>query len=475
MKKPRLSFGQLWNMDFGFLGIQFGWGLQMANMSYIYSLLGAKPDKIPILWLAAPFTGLFIQPIIGYMSDRTWCRLGRRRPFFLIGAVFGTLAIILMPHSTALWMAVILLWMMDLSVNISMEPFRALVADNVPDEQRNIGFAMQGFFVGLGAILGYTMPWILQNIFGVAPPTGHETGIPQITKLSFLIGAVAYFIAVMWTIISTKEYPPEDMAAFKEMKERTKGLRRAFGDIFNSIRNMPKTMKELAWVQFFTWMGLFCMFMYFTVAIAKDVLYLPPETASNYKTILQENQEFGGLIFAVYPAVCFIVSLLLPRIAKKLTRKYTHMLFLFVGAGGLVSLIFFYNFSQGPVAPTVKFLLILPMIAIGLAWASILAMPYAILAGSLPEDKIGLYMGVFNFFITLPQIVISLGFGWIMLHLLKDDPLKGVVCGGVFMAIGGLLMMRVKPVPPVAHGAKLIEEVPGDETWDSVPGGTNQE
>ena len=320
MNKPPRNFWQIWNMSFGFLGIQFGWGLQMANMSAIYEYLGAKADQIPILWLAAPLTGLLVQPIIGHASDRTWGPLGRRRPYFLTGALLSSAALILMPNSSALWMAAGLLWVLDASINISMEPFRAFVADLLPEQQRTRGFAMQSLFIGLGAVVASVLPWLLRNVFHVTAAVGETRVIPTTTRVSFYIGAAAFFGAVLWTILTTKEYPPDDLDAFRQMKKEKTGLASNAKEIFAAIRAMPQTMRQLAPVQLLTWLGLFCMWLYFPVAVARNV-FGAPDTAS---PLYAEGVEWGGICFAVYSAVCFAFSLVLPVIANKLGRKNTH-------------------------------------------------------------------------------------------------------------------------------------------------------
>jgi len=440
MVKPRLRFWQIWNMSFGFLGIQFGWGLQMANMSAIYEYLGARADQIPILWLAAPLTGLIVQPIIGQMSDRTWNRLGRRRPYFLAGALLASAALVLMPQSPALWMAAGLLWIMDASINVSMEPFRAFVADLLPEEQRTHGFAMQSLFIGLGAVVASALPWMMTNLFHVqnAPATGHA--IPLTVRFSFYVGAIAFFGAVIWTIVSTREYPPDDLEAFAKMKQEKSGLFDNAREIFRSIGNMPPTMKQLAWVQLFTWLGLFCMWLYFPVAVAHNVFGAANETSPVYT----RGVEWAGICFGLYSAVCFVFSFLLPALAGALGRRLTHSLCLLCGAAGLLSVALIHD----------HYLLLLSMVGVGIAWASVLAMPYTILAGSLPAEKTGVYMGIFNFFITIPEITASLFFGWVMLHLLHNNRLAAVLAGGVFLILAALLMKRVVDVafekaPPI--------------------------
>ncbi len=428
-----MSFWQIWNMSFGFLGIQFGWGLQMANMSAIYEYLGAKADQIPILWLAAPLTGLIVQPIIGHLSDRTWCGLGRRRPYFLTGALLSSCTLILMPNSPALWMAAGLLWIMDASINISMEPFRAFVADLLPESQRTRGFAMQSLFIGLGAVVASSLPWILTNLFHVANQNAGPATIPLTVRLSFYAGAVAFLGAVLWTIASTKEYPPEDMEAFLQAKKEKSGLFSNVREILHSIADMPQTMKQLAWVQICTWLGLFCLWLYFPVAVARNVFGAPDQTSPIYT----QGVEWAGLCFAMYSAVCFGFSFVLPALARSTSRKLTHSLCLLCGAAGLLSVAVIHD----------KYWLLLSMTGIGIAWASTLSMPYAVLAGSLPPDKTGVYMGIFNFFIVIPEIVASLVFGWVMSHILNNNRLSAVFAGGVFLVVAALLMQRVKDTP----------------------------
>jgi maltose/moltooligosaccharide transporter len=433
MDKPQLRFWQIWNMSFGFVGIQFGWGLQMANMSAIYEYLGASPDQIPMLWLAAPLTGLLVQPVIGSMSDRTWGRLGRRRPYFLTGALLSSAALLLMPNSGALWMAAGLLWILDASINVSMEPFRAFVADLLPEDQRTRGFAMQSLFIGLGAVVASALPWLMTHLFGVGAG-GPRPGIPLNVKLSFYLGAVAFLGAVLWTIVSTKEYPPEDLEAFRRGKREKAGLLAGAREILSCIAQMPATMRRLAWVQVCTWFGLFCMWLYFPVAVAHNVFGAPDQASPVYR----EGVEWAGVCFATYSAVCFAFSFALPGIARALGRRATHTLCLLAGAGGLLSVGAIHS----------KLPLLLAMAGVGVAWASILSMPYAILAGSIPPSRTGTYMGIFNFFIVIPEIVASLGFGWVMLHLLDNDRLAAVTAGGGFMGLAALLMQRVHDATP---------------------------
>jgi maltose/moltooligosaccharide transporter len=428
MDKPPRSFWQIWNMSFGFLGIQFGWGLQMANMSAIYEYLGARADQIPILWLAAPLTGLIVQPIIGHASDRTWGRLGRRRPYFLSGAILSSAALILMPRSSALWMAAGLLWVLDASINISMEPFRAFVADLLPEFQRTRGFAMQSLFIGLGAVVASALPYLLTNVFHVAS-RGAST-IPFTVRLSFYIGAAAFLGAVLWTVFTTKEYPPDNLAEFQKQKAEHGGLMTSAREILVSIGEMPRTMRQLAWVQICTWMGLFCMWLYFPVAVARNVFSAPDTTSPLYSA----GVEWAGICFGMYSLVCFAFSFLLPSLAQRFGRKHTHSLCLIAGGIGLLSVAIVHD----------KYLLLFSMAGVGIAWASTLSMPYSILAGSLPHGKTGVYMGIFNFFIVIPEITASLVFGWVMAHLLNNNRLSAVVAGGVFFLLAAALTLRVE-------------------------------
>src|SRR4030095_16334339 len=301
-----LSFWQIWNMAFGFLGIQFGWALQMANMSAIYEYLGADAHQIPMLWLAAPLTGLLVQPMVGHMSARTWSRLGRRRPYFLVGALLASFALIAMPNSSGLWMAAGLLWLPGASINISMEPFRAFVADLLPPAQRTRGFSMQALFIGLGAVIASMLPWLLYNVFTVGGDGGAHS-IPLTVTLAFYTGAFVFLAAVVWTVVTTREHPPDDMKAFKMMQAEKAGIVAGASAIFHHVIAMPQTMRRLAWVQIFTWLGLFCMCLYFGVAVARNVFGGTPGTPA-----YEQGIAWGGNCFAMYSFVCFLVSFALP-------------------------------------------------------------------------------------------------------------------------------------------------------------------
>jgi maltose/moltooligosaccharide transporter len=565
MDKPRLSFWQIWNMSFGFLGIQFGWGLQMANMSAIYQYLGASEQDIPILWLAAPLTGLIIQPIIGYASDRTWNRLGRRRPYFLSGAILASLALLAMPRSSALWMAAGLLWILDASVNVSMEPFRAFVGDILPHDQRKSGFAMQSLLIGAGAVMSSALPYLLTRGFGVSGESTIKSAIPPTVHVAFTIGAFVFFLAVLFTVTTTPEYPPADLEAFKQKKRESAGLVRAFGEIFGGIGAMPRPMRKLAWVQFCTWFALFCTWIYFAPGVAKTIfggtplgatemvktedavgearlncsaqiarsyesekaevaqaalahsaagghgalnavltmlglkaapadpaasitvpqvrallsrgLREPVKTATATEQVsplvrtislvltqhdltpaaplaepnidaaaqalwdrlaaarrYQEGVAWGGVCFATYNLVAFFFSFLLLALVKRFSARAIHVVCLALGGCGLLSVL------------TVSHpgFLLLSMVGLGIAWASILSMPYAMLSNALPPEKMGFYMGVFNFFIVLPQILASVGLGKVMSAFLHNDAQKAVLLGGASMLLASILTLRLK-------------------------------
>lgn len=425
INRPRLSFWQLWNMSFGFLGIQFGFALQNANVSRIFQTLGAKIENIPILWIAAPITGFLIQPIIGYLSDRTWHpRWGRRRPFFFIGAVLASFALFLMPNSPVLWMAAGLLWIMDASINISMEPFRAFVGDKLPSSQRTSGFAMQTFFIGVGAVIASLLPYFFTNVLGFSN-TAAEGIIPDSVKYSFYIGAIVFLSAVLWTVFTTNEFPPEDIAKWEQEKLKTKGVFHGIAEITSGIFTMPKTMLQLAVVQFFTWLALFSMWIYTTSAVAENAYGTTDTTVKAF----QDAGDWVGVMFMVYNGLSAVTAFLLPMLATKIGRKYTHMICLITGGIGLISIFFI----KSPV------MLLVPMLGIGLAWSSTLTMPYAILAGALPPSKMGFYMGVFNFFIVIPQIVAAAILGFFVKNVFGGHSIYALVVGGISMIIAGLM------------------------------------
>jgi len=425
--KPALSFWQIWNMSFGFLGIQFGWGLQMANMSAIYSYLGARPGQIALLWLAAPVTGVLIQPLIGQASDRTWTRLGRRRPYILAGAILASLALIFMPNSPTFWIAAGLLWVLDGTINASMQPFRAMVADNLPEEQNSQGFAIQSLFIGLGGTVASALPWMMTNWFGIASEGAGKGHIPFSVTLSFYIGAVAFLGAVLWTVFSTKEIPPEEteLASIRSRKfDWTLGL----GEIFSLFGHLPRRMWELGLVQFFTWIGMFCLWVYFSPSIASGIFHAQAGSVE-----MEASGAWAGFCFAMYNAVCFAFSFVLLRVTKYTGPKLMHSLCLGIGAIGLLTI---------PLM-TEKYGLLFSMAGIGIAWASILSMPYAMLTPSLPKEKIGVMMGMFNLFIVFPQVIASSLLGKVIEIFFANKPMNAMIIGGVCFAIASVTTIFV--------------------------------
>ncbi|MBE0551804.1 MAG: MFS transporter [Ignavibacterium sp.] len=499
MSKPRLSFWQIWNMSFGFLGIQFGFALQNANVSRIFETLGAKIEDIPILWIAAPVTGLIVQPIIGHMSDKTWNKLGRRRPFFLIGALLASAAIIFMPNSPTLWVAAGMLWIMDASINISMEPFRAFVGDMLPSEQRTVGFSMQSFFIGIGAIVASALPYMMTNWFGIANTAGSGE-IPDSVKFSFYIGGAVFLLAVLYTVFSTKEYSPEELKKFSEEEKKLSQSKTSITDlisassfnkngliwigvgligsailyfvlhendfglyvlfvgsiifgllqlaagfftnqnktsgglvsILNDLYKMPKTMKQLAVVQFFSWFALFAMWIYTTPAVTHHIYGATDPSSELYN----QGADWVGVLMAVYNGFAAIMAFAIMWIAKLTNRKTVHMISLIIGG---ISFASFY-FIKDPN------LLLVSELGIGLAWASILAMPYAILAGSLPAEKMGVYMGIFNFFIVIPQITAAAILGFFVKNIVGGEAIYALLLGGASMIIAGLFTLIVDDV-----------------------------
>jgi maltose/moltooligosaccharide transporter len=403
----------------------------MANMSPIYKYLGAADSQIPLLWLAAPLTGFLVQPVIGAMSDRTWGLLGRRRPYFLAGAILSSLALVLMPNCGALWMAAGLLWILDAAINVSMEPFRAFVADKLPERQHGTGFAMQGFFIGVGAVVADMLPWLLKNYFHVTSAAGAGSAIPLNVKISFYIGAAAFLGAVLWTILTTKEYPPADMAAFRRQQSATRGLAHLLAEIPAALRQMPRTMKQLALVQFFTWLGLFCMWLHFSNAV--PVIF---GTSDPTTDLFKRGAEWAGVCYALKDGITFVAAFALMGLSQRVARRRIHGCCLALGGLGLLSIGLVHGEAQ-------KNFLLLALAAGGIAWASILSMPYAILAGALPPARMGVYMGIFNFFIVLPEIIAALTFGPLVKHLLGGNLVYAVMAGGVFMLLAAVLVQFV--------------------------------
>lgn len=434
LPKPKLSAAQILNMSFGFLGIQFGFALQNSNASGILRNYGAEVEHLSWFWLAAPLIGLIVQPIVGHYSDRTWNRLGRRRPYFLAGAILSSSALVLMPNANILGNIAPLviigagfLMIMDACFNLAMEPFRALVADNLPDSQRTKGFAVQTFLIGVGAVVGSALPAILNNVFHLsneAPPGTVASNV----KLAFYIGASVFVLSVLWTVFKTKEYPPDEYAKYHGAHE---GHKEGLSSIFKDFAKMPRTMKQLGLVQFFSWFALFGMWVFTTDTIATHIFGLSIEDKSS--RLYREAQDWTGVIFAVYNGVSAVYALLLPSIANKIGRKQTHAASLLLGGIGLISIYF---------APNKEFL-IGSMVCVGIAWASILAMPYVILSGSIPAGKMGIYMGIFNFFITIPQILNGIIGGPMVKHLYNNEPVYALVLAGVFMLCGAISVIYV--------------------------------
>lgn len=485
-RKPQLSFWQIWNMCFGFFGIQFAFALQNGSMSRIFQTLGAKMDDLAILWIAAPMTGLLVQPIIGYYSDRTWTRLGRRRPYFLVGAILATLALFVMPYSSVLWFAAIMLWLLDASINISMEPFRAFVGDQLPPEQRTRGYAMQSFFIGAGAVVAYLLPEILTQL-GVAntAPAGE---IPPSVRLSFYIGGVVLIGAMGWTILRSREYPPEQLQAFDDAHPEvavpparlpasrllgevalfalpaallawcigryqldkslyllagglaayalllllTSGGTRAGGlsEIIHDMRNMPGTMRRLAVVQFFSWFALFAMWIYTTPAVTSLHFHSSDPTSQTYN----DGADWVGVLFAAYSAFSALAAFGLAPLSRRIGLRATHLICLLIGGLSFVS----FRFISDPQW------LLLPMAGIGIAWAAILAIPYALLSGAVPAKKMGVYMGIFNFFIVIPQLVAASLLGFLLKTLFGNQPINALMIGGASLIVAGLCVLMVR-------------------------------
>lgn len=432
MNKKKMSFWDIWNMSFGFLGIQFGFALQNANASRILQTFGADVEHLSWFWIAAPLTGMIVQPIVGHYSDRTWTKLGRRKPYFLFGAIFTAIALVFMPNSSmlahilpAMFIGAGMLMIMDASINVAMEPFRALVADLLPSDQRTLGFSIQTFLIGIGAVIGSWLPFILGEWFGF-DKTAPEGIVPRNVVASFYFGAAMLMISIIWTVIKTKEYPPEEGAKENDIDNKS-GL----GQIFKDFANMPKTMKQLGLVQFFSWFALFSMWVFTTPAVAVHIYGAAVDDTSS--ALFQEAGNWVGVIFGIYNGIAAIYALFLPAIAKQLGRKLTHSLSLILGG---ISLISFY-FIKEPI------MLIIPMVGIGIAWGSILAMPYAILAGSIPAKKMGIYMGLFNFFITIPQIINGIIGGPIVKRLYDSQAIYALVMAGIFLLIASASVIFV--------------------------------
>ena len=489
-RRPTLGFAQLWNISFGFFGIQIGFALQNANMSRIFQSLGESLDNLAILWIAAPLTGLLIQPIIGHYSDRTWGRFGRRRPYFFVGAVLATLALVGMPNATTLFAAALLLWMLDASLNISMEPFRAFVGDMLDKDQHTAGYALQTAFIGAGAVVGSATPFVLDAL-GVSNAVA-DGGIPDTVRYSFYFGAAVLFASVLWTVATTHEYSPAELAGFigkaavhdappvppastiggyawigagavialivwagrleKELY-LLGGLVAAYGlarlaagamyarghtdtlltNIVGDFSGMPPIMKRLALTQFFTWSALFIMWIYTTPVVAQYVYGTIDPASDAYN----RAGNWVGILFAIYNGVAAFAALFVLRpLARAIGKVRTHALALTIGALGYAS----FFLIRDPVG------LIASEVAIGIAWASILAMPYAILASALPQAKLGIYMGLFNIFVVVPQLLVATVMGMIVRHLFPTEPIWTMAVAAAVMAVAALTMLRVRDV-----------------------------
>lgn len=424
-KRPRLTFWQIWNMSFGFMGIQFGFALQNGNASRILMTFGAEVDKLSWFWLVAPITGMIIQPIIGYMSDKTWNRLGRRRPYFLVGAILTSIALVLMPNAPHLANFIApmfigggLLMIMDASINISMEPFRALVADKLPEEQHTLGFSMQTLLIGIGAVVGSWLPYMLGNWFGISKTSETAGLIADNVTYSFYFGAFVLITTILWTILSTSEYPPDELAKTAEVEEKPKKF------------FIPPIMIKLLLVQFFSWFALFSMWVYTTPAVALKYY----GTSDPNSLAFQEAGDWVGILFGIYNGVSAIIALSLPMVAKRLSKKVTHSIALSIGGVSLLSFLVFTDPNY----------LIIPMIGIGIAWGSILAMPYAMLASSIPPKRMGIYMGLFNMSITIPQIVSGVFSGLILKYMFGGNPILSIVMAGGSMFLGAIAALFIK-------------------------------
>ncbi|HEU4855825.1 MAG TPA: MFS transporter [Rhodanobacteraceae bacterium] len=489
-RKPELKFWQIWNMCFGFLGIQFGFALQTADVSRIFQTLGASLEQIPVLWVAAPLTGLIVQPIVGHYSDRTWGRLGRRRPYFLAGALLATLALVWMPNAGSLWMAAILLWLMDATFNVAMEPFRAFVADQLPEHQRPRGYLVQSFFIGAGAVVASVLPWILAHL-GVSN-VASDGAIPDTVKYSFYAGGVALLGAVLWTVVSTREYPPEQLRAFdpspardalpnlhgiwrnglawlvagvavglliahyglrqemyllaggmaaygllligyemalklRPVLEQTRGL---LGHVLGDLRVMPGAMRQLAWVQLFSWFALFSMWIYTTATVAQVQF----GATDVHSALYNEAANWVGVLFGVYNGCAALAAFVIPWMVRRWGLRASHLVNLWLGGAGLVAFLYIRDPDW----------LLLPMLGVGFAWASILSLPYAMLSDNLPAEKMGVYMGIFNFFIVIPQLVAASVLGMLLEKFFHGQPVWALVVGGASLVVAGLCTLRVR-------------------------------
>ncbi len=418
-QKPRLSFWQIWNMSFGFLGIQYGFGLQQANMSPIFRYLGADEANLPILWLAGPITGLLVQPLIGAISDGTWTRFGRRRPFFVIGAIIGSVAVLAMPYSPYLWVAAGLMWILDAAMNTAMEPYRALIGDKLPQNQRTLGFSVQSFMIGAGQVLANFMPTLLAFL-GIATVAASNT-IPDFVKYSFVIGVAAMLITVIWTASTTDEYPPENLEEFRKEQARKGGVLGGFKEIFVAVKEMPKPMRQLWWVKFFTWYGLPLMWQYLSLSIARHCYNAPTPESPGFA----EGTAMGGIGLMVMNITTVALSFFFPLIVKVTGTRMTHAICLTIGGIGFISMLF----------TTSVYVVLGGMVLVGIAWASIITMPFVMTTSVVPASRIGVYMGLLNAFICIPQIINNLTIGLIYKPILGDDPRNALVLAGICLVL----------------------------------------
>jgi maltose/moltooligosaccharide transporter len=439
----RLSFREIWNMSFGFLGIQFGFALQGGNMSRIFQTLGASTDEIPMLWIAAPLTGLFVQPIIGHLSDRTWSpRWGRRRPYFFLGAVFSSIALFFMPYSSELWMAAGFLWILDASINISMEPFRALVADKLPGEQRSYGFVVQTLIIGIGTWVASNLPWFVTWL-GVSneAPAGE---LPQSVFVAFAIGAAVFMSSILYTILTTEEAAPEDLRLFEKEKRETSGLLRGANELLGAIRTMPLVMRKLGLIQFFSWFAFFTMWAFATPALTEFVFGapLPDPGVPNYEALnagynAAANSVSSAMGLYGLSSMGFALLLTLWTARRPIDQRWVHLVSLGLGATGFLTMALW--------TPETAQWLSLSFVLIGFAWGSILSMPYAMLSGAMDPKRMGVGMGVFNMFIVLPQIVAALGgVNWAYKTFLGDESINAMVLAGMAMGVAALLNLTIK-------------------------------
>ena len=436
-ERPKLTFWQIFNMSFGFLGIQFGFALQNGNASRILQTFGADVEHLSFFWLAAPITGIIVQPIIGYYSDKTWGPLGRRKPYFLTGGILAALSLVFMPNASLIMflppvlMGAGVLMIMDASFNVAMEPFRALIGDNLPGSQRSLGFCVQTFLIGTGAVIGSWLPYLFSAYFGISK-TAAPGHVPPNVIFSFYIGAVVLIASLLWTIFRTREYPPEEYAQFHLAEAAEKPEPKGLMAIFSDFANMPRTMKQLGLVQFFSWFALFSMWVFMAPAVAQHVYKVLPGDTSSVK--FADAGNWVGVLFGIYNGVSAIYALFLPALARITSRKIIHSISLIAGGAGLISIFFIQN----------PHLLILSMVGVGLAWGSVLAMPYAILCDSIPPKKMGVYIGIFNFFITFPQIVNGFFGGWMVKNLFGDQAIYAIVLSGIFMFCAAISVIYVQ-------------------------------